>query len=48
METPTKTQHMPQASEPFQVDVVEAARLLHLCRSTINAMLNSGELPSTR
>jgi excisionase family DNA binding protein len=32
----------------LRVDIVEAARLLHLSRSTIYVMLNSGELPSTR
>lgn len=47
-ETTTKTERTLQASEPLQVDIVEAARLLHLSRSTIYAMLNSGELPSTR
>jgi excisionase family DNA binding protein len=48
METPTKTQPATAAIEPLQVDVVEAARLLAVSRSTIYAMLNSGELPSTR
>ena len=49
MTEPTKkTERMPQPSEPLQVDIVEAARLLRLSRSTIYAMLNRGELPSTR
>jgi excisionase family DNA binding protein len=34
--------------EPLQVEVIEAARLLGYSRATIYAMLNSGELPSTR
>lgn len=44
----SKPQPTPPALEPLQVDVVEAARLLAVSRSTIYAMLNSGELPSTR
>lgn len=47
-ETPTRPQPATPAIEPLQVDVVEAARLLAVSRSTIYAMLNSGELPSTR
>ena len=34
--------------EPLQVEVIEAARLLGYSRATIYAMLQSGELPSTR
>jgi excisionase family DNA binding protein len=33
--------------EPLQVEVREAARLLGYSRSTVYAMLRSGELPST-
>ena len=38
----------PQALEPLQVDVIEAARLLRYSRATIYEMLSRGELPSTR
>jgi len=38
----------PQALEPLQVDVIEAARLLRYSRAKIYEMLSSGELPSTR
>jgi excisionase family DNA binding protein len=47
-ETSTESQASSHTIEPLQVDIIEAARLLHLSRSTIYAMLNRGELPSTR
>lgn len=47
-ETSRQPHPTPPVLEPLQVDVVEAARLLHVSRSTIYAMLNRGELPSTR
>lgn len=37
-----------QAVEPLLVRVEEAARILSLSRSTIYAMMDSGELPSVR
>ena len=44
----TSTQLTPAPHlEPLQVEVTEAARLLGYSRSTIYAMLRSGELPST-
>jgi excisionase family DNA binding protein len=38
----------PTTGEPLLIRVTEAARMLSLCRSTIYAMLDAGELPSIR
>jgi excisionase family DNA binding protein len=47
-DTPQPNYSTPPALEPLQVDVIEAARLLHYSRAKIYEMLSRGELPSTR